>query len=345
MREASVCSSLGGMDIEVTAPAGPEASADEASGDDGKPLSCSQLAEMEELLGDQAPVLKDVAGWISGRVALERSRVETVIQLLDQGASVHFIASYRKEKTGCMSEEELHSIQREMKRSFGLEKRRRRMALALRARGLLSFEVQGELLKAETAEDLDDVWAPFEDPGAASNPANMGPKDLHLLASLLEESGGDPGAACGSMLEAAARILKLHSSAGPSLDRVDVPVDEREVLQPSGAPCTPSRSWPQEGAPWKAETGFPERDQLSTPVKAQKRRRVLTTAETPLTAQLKDASPRARRQADEGEAGAARSQPQPLHAGFSSRRASMLGEQCTALFSSQLGHCAAIEAF
>ena len=175
--------------------------------------SFPSVAEMEELLGGKPPVLMDLAGWVSQQVSLDRGYVENALQLLQEGTSVHFIAFYRKELTGCMTEEALHFVEREMKRGLALEQRRRHMALELQRRGQLTPERQMQLLRAGTAEDLDDIWAPFQESsqGADHTGLHMGPEELQLLASLLEESARDPDGdcVCESPAEVAARLLQL----------------------------------------------------------------------------------------------------------------------------------------
>ncbi|CAE7382963.1 ydcI, partial [Symbiodinium necroappetens] len=120
------------------------------------------LKEMEELLGGEPRALRDLAGWVAQQVGVDRCHVEAALQLLQDGGSVHFIASYRKEMTGCMKEQKLHDIEREMKRGLALETRRRQVALELQSRGQLTEERKKHLLEAGTEQDLDDIWAPFQ---------------------------------------------------------------------------------------------------------------------------------------------------------------------------------------
>ena len=134
------------------------------------------LKEMEELLGGEPQVLRDLAGWVAQQVAVDRCHVEAALHLLQDGASVHFIASYRKEMTGCMKEQKLHDIEREMNRGLALETRRRRVALELQSRGQLTEQRKKDLLEAGTAEDLDDIWAPFQHAEGASMDLGMGPQ-------------------------------------------------------------------------------------------------------------------------------------------------------------------------
>eukprot|EP00439_Symbiodinium_sp_Y106_P016980 s227_g2.t1 len=134
------------------------------------------LKEMEELLGGEPQVLRDLAGWVAQQVAVDRCHVEAALHLLQDGASVHFIASYRKEMTGCMKEQKLHDIEREMNRGLALETRRRQVALELQSRGQLSEQRKKDLLEAGTAEDLDDIWAPFQHAEGASMDLGMGPQ-------------------------------------------------------------------------------------------------------------------------------------------------------------------------
>ena len=107
------------------------------------------LKEMEELLGGEPQVLRDLAGWVAQQVAVDRCHVK---------------------------EQKLHDIEREMNRGLALETRRRRVALELQSRGQLTEQRKKDLLEAGTAEDLDDIWAPFQHAEGASMDLGMGPQ-------------------------------------------------------------------------------------------------------------------------------------------------------------------------
>ena len=62
---------------------------------------------------------------ISSQLNLQQWQVNHVIQLLEEGATIPFIARYRKEKTGNLDEVKLQSIQHGVKYFEALEKRRK----------------------------------------------------------------------------------------------------------------------------------------------------------------------------------------------------------------------------
>ncbi|CAE7769634.1 GIP [Symbiodinium sp. CCMP2592] len=194
--------------------------------------------------------------------------VETVYAY---GISEYYYIS--KEMTGCMKEQKLHEIEREMKRGLALETRRRQVALELQSRGQLTEERKKDLLEAGTAEDLDDIWAPFQHAEGAGMDLGMGPQDLQLLATLLEDSARHGEEVCESPAEAAARILKLCGL---------------EVNLAASSPCTPPKSGAQEMSP-KGEEARAE--ELSTPAKGPKRRRFPSAVEEIPAAEQKDDLP------------------------------------------------------
>ncbi|CAJ1405257.1 unnamed protein product [Effrenium voratum] len=143
------------------------------------------VSEAQKLLGGPSLVAQDLAGWVARQVGLDSSHVGGAVRLFQDGATLPFIARYRKEQTGAMGEEALRRVERELARATDLERRRGRVAAALHRGQNLTPSLQETLLQAETMEDIDAVWAPCkakkscaqgmgEDPGKPSvhvNPA------------------------------------------------------------------------------------------------------------------------------------------------------------------------------
>lgn len=102
---------------------------------------------------------------ISDRVAsglgLNAARVAAAIELLDQGATVPFIARYRKEATGGLSSAELRAIQERLRSIRELDERRATVMRNLRDQGALTPELEAVMLAAETKNRLEDLYAPY----------------------------------------------------------------------------------------------------------------------------------------------------------------------------------------
>jgi uncharacterized protein len=93
---------------------------------------------------------------------LQEWQVGNVIKLLQQDASIPFIARYRKEKTGGLDEVDLRNIQQEFERLEELEKRRTFILGQIEELGKLSPELKKLILEAGSSEELEDLYLPYK---------------------------------------------------------------------------------------------------------------------------------------------------------------------------------------
>ena len=102
---------------------------------------------------------------VASRVARElgevEERVSAVAALLDEGATIPFIARYRKERTGGLDEERLREVQAAIGRIIEMDRRRSSMLESLRERGVLTPELQRSLERAASAAELEDLYLPY----------------------------------------------------------------------------------------------------------------------------------------------------------------------------------------
>ena len=88
-------------------------------------------------------------------------QVQATAALLETGATVPFVARYRKEVTGSLDEVAIAAIRDSVERLQALEKRREAILASLRERELLSEELQAQLLAADTLTALEDAFLPY----------------------------------------------------------------------------------------------------------------------------------------------------------------------------------------
>ena len=100
--------------------------------------------------------------WISNKTGLPPQGVKAVISLLDEGATVPFIARYRKEKTGNLDEVAIIEIRDEYSRFAALEKRRASIISSMEEMEMLSPKLKSQLEQATTLEQLEDIYLPFK---------------------------------------------------------------------------------------------------------------------------------------------------------------------------------------
>lgn len=93
---------------------------------------------------------------------LKERQVEAVVQLLESGATVPFLARYRKEVTGSLDEVAITSIRDRIKELFELDKRRAVVLESIEKQGKLTPELKAKIEKAETLTELEDLYLPYK---------------------------------------------------------------------------------------------------------------------------------------------------------------------------------------
>ena len=103
---------------------------------------------------------------INQRIATELSvRVEQVtsaVELLGEGATVPFIARYRKERTGGLDDTQLRKLEERLGYLRELEDRRRTVLKSIEDQGKMTPALLASLMGAETKVDLEDIYAPYK---------------------------------------------------------------------------------------------------------------------------------------------------------------------------------------
>lgn len=133
---------------------------------------------------------------------LRPGQVAAVVALLDEGATVPFIARYRKEVTGTLDEVAVEAIREGLERLRELDKRREAIRASLEERGLLGEELRAKIDGAETLGVLEDSYLPFR-PKRRTRATIAREKGLELLADLLLAQGAvDPAAEAAAFIDA-----------------------------------------------------------------------------------------------------------------------------------------------
>ena len=103
---------------------------------------------------------------IEHRLAVELGarleQVRAAVALLDEGATVPFIARYRKEATGGLDDTQLRNLEERLTYLRELEERRSAILTSIEEQGKLTPELQAEILDAETKQRLEDLYLPYK---------------------------------------------------------------------------------------------------------------------------------------------------------------------------------------
>lgn len=99
---------------------------------------------------------------ISRELSLEYQYVRNTLSLLSEGATIPFIARYRKEKTGSMDEEIIAQLHKRMQQLEALDKRRESIIGSLSEMDKLSPELEEAIYAATDMASLEDLYLPYK---------------------------------------------------------------------------------------------------------------------------------------------------------------------------------------
>jgi len=125
---------------------------------------------------------------IAEELNITAKQVEAVALLLEDNATVPFIARYRKEATGSLDEVAITHIRDRREQLAELDKRREAILESLESQGHLNAELKGKVMAAETMAVLEDIYLPFR-PKRRTRATIAKEKGLEALAKLLFEQG------------------------------------------------------------------------------------------------------------------------------------------------------------
>ena len=113
-------------------------------------------------------------------------QIVAAISLLDEGATVPFIARYRKETTGGLDDTQLRLLEERLSYLRELEERRAVILVSIGEQGMLSAELKGEIEHADTKQRLEDLYLPYKPKrrtkAQIAREAGLEPLALALLA-------------------------------------------------------------------------------------------------------------------------------------------------------------------
>ena len=116
---------------------------------------------------------------LASQLHVKPSQVTAVINLLDEGNTVPFIARYRKEMTGSLDDEQIRIIADELVRLRALDDRRTSILSSIEEQGKLTAELRASIQDALTMTVLEDLYAPYR-------------KKRRTRATLAREKGLEP---------------------------------------------------------------------------------------------------------------------------------------------------------
>ena len=152
-----------------------------------------------------------IASIIAHELGVDQPRVQATIDLLDGGATVPFIARYRKEVTGGMDDSQLRQLEQRLDYLRELAARKETILKSIEEQGKLTDELREKILAVDTKARLEDLYLPFKKSrrtkAAIAREAGLGELVEKLLA------GGSPDLAADYVQEGFADAASVMAGA------------------------------------------------------------------------------------------------------------------------------------
>src|ERR1700758_1536121 len=159
------------------------------------------------------PIEQKIAQQIADELGVRAQQVGAAVELLDGGATVPFIARYRKEATGALDDAQLRTLEERLRYLRELEERRAAVLASIREQGKLDDALEAAIRAADSKSRLEDIYLPFKPKrrtkAEIAREAGLAP----LAELLLSHPENDPHAAAAPFVDAGKDVA--DASAAP----------------------------------------------------------------------------------------------------------------------------------
>lgn len=121
---------------------------------------------------------------VAQKLGFDKNNVAAVLQLLDEGATIPFIARYRKDKTGGLDEVAIQQIEEDVKFQLTFSERKAFIEKTITEQGKMTEQIAAKLQSAGTIAALEDIYLPFK-PKRKTRAQTARENGLEPLAELL----------------------------------------------------------------------------------------------------------------------------------------------------------------
>jgi uncharacterized protein len=165
-------------------------------------------------------------GAISAEMNLDAAQTSAVASLLDDGATVPFIARYRKEATGSLDEVAVAAIRDRLIQLQELDSRRESILSSLQQHGHLTEDLEAQVMAADTMTRLEDIYLPYR-PKRRTKATIAREKGLEPLAlAILAQDGSDPAALAADYVDPEKKVDSVDDALAGARDIIAETINE-----------------------------------------------------------------------------------------------------------------------
>jgi uncharacterized protein len=149
---------------------------------------------------------------IAGELGVAVRQVSAAVELLDGGATVPFIARYRKEATGALDDAQLRTLEERLRYLRELDERRQAILKEITGQGKLTEELEAQIRAADSKARLEDLYLPYK-PKRRTRAQIAREAGLEPLADLLlSDPSNDPQQAAANFVDPGKNIPDTNAA-------------------------------------------------------------------------------------------------------------------------------------
>ena len=161
----------------------------------------------------------DITRKLAEELSITTEQVEKTIALMDEGATIPFIARYRKEVTGSLDDQVLRQLDTRLKYLRNLENRKAEIQSAIEGQGKWTPELAEKLDQAETLVEAEDIYLPFK-PKRKTRASVAASRGLTPLADLLwaQDPATDPEKEAEAFVDPEKEVPSVQAALQGAMD-------------------------------------------------------------------------------------------------------------------------------
>ena len=107
--------------------------------------------------------MEEVISFLVSSLGLEEKQIKEVLSMLSEGATIPFIARYRKDRTGNLNEDQIRAIEEQYKYQENLLNRKEDVIRLIDEKGLLTPELKDSIMKCSKLTEVEDLYRPYKE--------------------------------------------------------------------------------------------------------------------------------------------------------------------------------------
>lgn len=172
----------------------------------------------------------DISAKLTEEFSLKPEHVHNILNLLDEGNTIPFIARYRKEMTGAIDDQVLRNLNDRYEYLQNLEKRKEEVANAITEQEKMTEEIQAAIDAAQTMTEVEDIYRPFKQKKKTRASVAI-EKGLQPLADFILVQAGDPYLEAEKYIDEEKKVITVADAIAGAKDIIAEVISDNAELR------------------------------------------------------------------------------------------------------------------